>query len=88
MDREDRSENCELSPADAKISEEGGEGSAPDARAVISLQAVVKAMVKQLCPAVHGGPQGCRDSPADHGGAPHFLEVLHSVKRDPHRSSL
>ncbi|GAB0203597.1 epimerase family protein SDR39U1 [Grus japonensis] len=36
--------------ADTKVSEEGGGGGAPDTRAKIPLQPVVKAMVKQAVP--------------------------------------
>lgn len=46
---------CELSPAGSKISGEGGEGSAPGARAVIPLQTG-----EGHGEAAHGGPQRCR----------------------------
>ena len=51
---------CERNnPADTKVSEEGGGGGAPGARAEIPLQPVVKTMVRQAVPLqpmeVHGG---------------------------------
>ncbi|NXL08435.1 RETR1 regulator, partial [Mesembrinibis cayennensis] len=51
---------CERNnPADTKVSEEGGGGGAPGARAEISLQPMVKTMVRQAVPLqpmeVHGG---------------------------------
>ena len=50
-------------PADTKVSEEGGGGGAPGARAEIPLQPVVKTMVRQAVPLqpreVHGGTGGC-----------------------------
>ena len=46
-------------PADTKVSEEGGGGDAPGARAEIPLQPMVKTMVRQAVPLqpreVHGG---------------------------------
>jgi len=51
---------CERnSPADTRVSEEGGRGDAPDARAEIPQQPVEKTMVRQAVPLqpveVHGG---------------------------------
>ena len=46
------------SSADTKVSEEGGGGGAPGARAEIPLQPVVQPMVRQPCPAPREGNGG------------------------------
>ncbi|XP_077027357.1 uncharacterized protein LOC143691968 [Agelaius phoeniceus] len=56
---------------DTKVSGEGGGGSAPGIGAEIPLQAVVKTMVKQLCPCSPWVHRECRDPPAAHGGGAH-----------------
>ncbi|KAJ7426186.1 protein pxr1-like [Willisornis vidua] len=48
--REERSETEKNSSANTKVFEEGGGGGAPSTRAEIRLQAVVKTIVRQLCP--------------------------------------
>ncbi|KAM9590862.1 uncharacterized protein ACIBXB_005912 [Morphnus guianensis] len=70
---------CERNnPADAKVSEEGGGGDAPGARAEIPLHPMVKTMVRQAVPLqlmeVHGGAdihlQPMEDPHAGAGGFP------------------
>ncbi|KAJ7409138.1 hypothetical protein WISP_116490 [Willisornis vidua] len=51
-------------PADTQLSEEGGGRGASDVRVEILLQPMVQPKVRQLRPAVRGGPWWSRDPPA------------------------
>lgn len=71
MAREERRIWERNNSADTKVSAEGGGGRAPGARAEIPLHPMVKTIVMSDCPpAAHGGPRGCRDPLAAHGGDP------------------
>ena len=54
--------------ADTKVSEEGGGGGAPGARAEIPLQPVVKTMVRQVVPCSQWRLWWSRYPPAAYGG--------------------
>jgi len=72
----EKSESERNSPADTKVSEEGGGEGAPGTGAEIPLQPVVRTMVRQLVPLKEGNPPPIEDQ----GGA----DIHPAACRGPH----